>query len=64
MAQTSALTAPVQLVLHRGSCCNETLPNAPKHNETPKHEFRVQWGGSGAFIAKNFDAISWHELVH
>ena len=29
-----------------------------------KHEFRVQWGGSGAFIAKNFDATSWHELLH
>ena len=24
----------------------------------------VQWGGSGLFIAKNSDAISWHELVH
>jgi len=24
----------------------------------PKHEFRVQWGGSGAFIAKNSDATS------
>ena len=27
----------------------------------PKHEFRVQWGGSGAFVAKNSDATSWHE---
>ena len=44
MAQTCALIAPVQPVLHRVSCSNETLTNAPKHYEnTPKHEFRVQW---------------------
>jgi hypothetical protein len=28
----------------------------------PKHQFRVQWSGSGAFVAKNSDATSWHEL--
>ena len=33
-ARTSALIAPVQPVLHRVSCRNETLPNAPKHYET------------------------------
>src|SRR6185437_4494032 len=31
-------------------------PNGPKCTQmvrnTPKHEFRVQWGGSGAFVAK------------
>ena len=65
MAQTCALIAPVQLVLHRVSCSNETLTNAPKHYEnTPKHEFRVQWGGSRVFVAKNSDASSWHELLH
>ena len=37
---------------------NQTLRNAPIH------EFRVQWGGSGVFIAKKFDAISCHELLH
>ena len=115
MARTSALIALVQPVLHRGSCSNETLPNAPIYYEThqnmslgsngvdqvrslrkilmrlhgtnfcinctsstrfaptfvywqniakctqilrdtPKHEFRVQWGGLGA--------TSWHKLVH
>ena len=30
----------------------------------PKHELRVQWGGSGAFVAKNSDGTSWHELFH
>ena len=34
MAQTCALIAPVQPVLQRVSCSNETLPNAPKYNET------------------------------
>jgi hypothetical protein len=29
----------------------------------PKHEFWVQWSGSGAFIAKNSDASSFSELV-
>ena len=38
--------------------CTQTLYNAPKH------EFRVQWGGMGAFIAKTPDVTSWHELLH
>ena len=29
-----------------------------------KYQFRVQWGGSGAFVVKNSDASSWHELSH
>jgi len=64
MAQTYALIALVQPALHRVSCSNETLPNAPKHYETPKHEFIVQWGVSGLFIVKKYNAISWHELAH
>src|SRR6185312_14069620 len=43
-------------------------PNGPECIQivqyTQKHEFRVQWGGSVAFVAKNSDATSWHELVH
>ena len=31
---------------------------------TPKHEFRVQWDGSGAFATKNSNVTSWHELLH
>ena len=34
MAQTCALIAPVQPILHRASCSNETLPSAPKHYKT------------------------------
>ena len=43
-------------------------PNGPKFTQivrnTPKHQFRVQWGGLGAFLAKNSDATSWYELLH
>ena len=41
MTQTCALIAPVQPVLHRVSCSNETLPNAPKHYET--HQNMSLW---------------------
>jgi hypothetical protein len=49
--------APVRLVLHQLSCGNEMVRNAPKH------EFWVECSGSGAFVAKNFDATSFSELV-
>jgi hypothetical protein len=49
--------ALVQPVLHRLSVSNETVLIAPKH------EFWVQWSGSGAFDAKNFDATSYSELL-
>ena len=43
-------------------------PNDPKCTQMvrndPKHVFRVQWGGSGAFVAKKSDTSSWHELLH
>ena len=65
MAQTCPLIALVQPILHRDPCRNEILPNAPKHYENaPKHEIRVQWGGSRAFVAKNSGASSWHKLLH
>ena len=65
MAQTCALIAPVQPVLQRVLYSNETLPNAPQTlRDTHKHEFRVQWGGSIPFIAKNSDATSWNKLLH
>src|SRR6185312_5806831 len=50
-----------------GSICTEfrKQPNGPKFTQmvrnATKYEFRVQWGGSGAFVAKNSDATSWHE---
>ena len=38
--------------------CTQTLCNAPKH------EFRVQWSGLGAFVAKHPDVTSWHVLLY
>ena len=35
-----------------GSECTQIVRNAPKH------QFSVQWGGSGAFVATNSDATS------
>ena len=34
VAQTFALIAPVQYVLHQVSCCYEMIPNAPKYYKT------------------------------
>ena len=43
-------------------------PNSPKCTQIvenrPKHEFRVQWGGSGAFVVKNYNMTSWHKLMY
>jgi hypothetical protein len=39
-------------------CGDETFRNAPKH------KFRVQWGGSDAFVVKNSEVSSLHELEH
>jgi hypothetical protein len=65
MAQTFALIAPVQPVLHRALCCNETILNAPKHYETHQNmSLGSNGGGSGVFVVKNSDATSWHELLH
>ena len=50
----------VRLVLHL--FCKSTKWSQMVRNAT-KHEFRVQWGRSGAFITKNSDASSWHELL-
>jgi len=43
-------------------------PNCPECTQivriTRKRQFRVQRVGSGAFVVKNSDATSWHELLH
>ena len=48
--------------------CYVRQPNGPEYTQilrnAPKCQFRVQWGGSGAFVAKNSDPTSWHELLH
>jgi hypothetical protein len=47
----------VRLVLQRLSWSNEMVRNASKH------EFWVEWIGSGAFVAKNSDATSFSEFL-
>ena len=43
-------------------------PNNPKRTQVvrnaPKCQFKVKCGGSGAFVAKNSDVTSRHELLH
>ena len=47
-------------VQHSGFACKIFRPANP----TTTQQFRVQWGGSGGFVAKNSEATSWHELLH
>src|SRR6185436_18695718 len=55
---SSARFAPSFVRQPNGLECTQTVRNAPKH------QFRVQWGGSGEFVAKNSDATSWNDLLH
>ena len=55
---SSAYFASIFMQKWNNPKCTQTLQNAPIH------EFSVQWRGSGAFIAINSNAISWHELLH
>ena len=55
---SSSRFAPSFVRQPNGPECTQIVRNAPKY------QFRVKWGGSGAFIAKNSDATSWHELLH
>ena len=55
---SSARFPPSFLRQANGPECTQMVRNAPKR------QFRVQWSGSGAFIGKNSDEISWRELLH
>ena len=55
---SSACFAPSFVRQPNGPKCTQIVRNAKEH------QFRVQWGGSGAFVAKNSDATLWHELLH
>src|SRR6185437_4316264 len=55
---SSARFAPSFVRQSNGPECNQIVGTAPKR------QFRVQWGGSGAFVVKNSDATSRHELWH
>ena len=74
MARISALIAPVEPVLHRVLCSNETLPNAPKHYETHENMSLVSNGvdrvrSLGIFrcelVARTFALIApVHPVLH
>jgi hypothetical protein len=49
--------AHVRPVFKKHSWSNETVRNAPKH------EFWVEWIGSGVFVAKKSNTTSFSELV-
>ena len=54
LAQTCALIAPVQPVLHRVLCSNETLPNAPKYYETHQN---MSFGSNGVNRVRSLQKI-------
>jgi hypothetical protein len=56
--RTCALIAPIRPILYRSLCSYQMVLNAQNMN------LAVQWGGSRAFILKNFDATLLHVLVH
>ena len=55
---TSASFGPSSVRQLNGPKCTQIVQNAAKC------QFRVQWGGSDAFVAKNSNATSGHELLH
>ena len=54
MAQTFALIAPVQPILHQASCINETIQNAPKDYET--HQY-MSLGSNGVDQLRSLQKI-------
>ena len=55
---SSARFAPSLVRQPNGPECTQIVRSASKC------QFMVQWGGSGAFVAKHSDTTSWHELLH
>jgi hypothetical protein len=55
---SSACFAPSFVRQPNGPECTQIVRNATKRL------FRVRLGVSGAFVAKNSDVSSWHELLH
>ena len=69
-AKNSDVTSWHELLHKFGPFCTKVhnASNSPKCTQivrnAPKHQFRVQWGVSSAFVAKNSDATSGHKLLH
>ena len=67
VVKNSKTTLWHELLHYFGPFCtmfNKATKWSQMHPNSTKHQFRVQWGGPGTFIAKNSDATSWHELLH
>ena len=70
VAKNSDATSWHERLLYFGSFAPSFVrqPNGPECTQivrnAKKCHFRVRWGVSGAFVAKNSDATSWHELLH
>jgi len=60
--QTFALIAPVRPDLHSILYSNKMGKSTRTLRNTPEHEVRIQWYGSGAFVAKNSNATSLHDF--
>ena len=60
MAQTCALIAPVQPVLHQVSCSKETLTNTPKHYETHKN---MSLGSNGVDRVRSLRKFRHHFMA-
>ena len=60
MAQTYALIAPVQPILYRVLCSNETLPNAPKYNAM--HQNMSLWS-NGVDWVRSLQKKFWCDFV-
>ena len=52
---------PFCIEFHNATKRSSMYPNI---TNAPNHQFRVHWDGSGAFVAKNSDATSWHKILH
>ena len=59
------LIEPVQYVLKQVTCSYGTIPNAPKYYEMHRN---ISLGSNGVdgvhLVVKNYNATSWHELLH
>ena len=65
VARTFALIAPVRTDFETSFVRQQNGPKCTQRVRThKKNEFRVPWDGSGAFVAKDFNTISWPEVLH
>ena len=65
LGRTFVLIAPVLYVLHQLSCTYEMIPNAPKYHEMHRNISLGSKRVDGVrLVVKNYNATSWHELLH